>query len=69
MKIYNYFINITKEDIGQEFRLKKIKEIHDYFSKEIDRNELLSNKNKNVYTTLNYIELFLQLLCIFPFLN
>ena len=59
---------MTKEDIGQEFRLKKIKEINDYFSKEID-NELLSNKNKNVYTTLNYIEQFLQLLCIFPFLN
>ena len=60
---------MTKEDIGQEFRLKKIKEINDYFSKEIDKNELLSNKNKNVYTTLNYIEQFLQLLCIFPFLN
>ena len=27
-KIYNYFINITKEDISQEFRLKKKKEIN-----------------------------------------
>ena len=46
---------MTKEDISQEFILKKIKEINNYFIKEINQNELSSNKNKKVYTTLNYI--------------
>ena len=32
-----------------------------YFMKEIDLNELLSNQNKKVCTTLNYIEHFLTL--------
>ena len=35
---------------------EKIKEIDNYFIKEIDQNELLSNKNKKVCTTPNYIE-------------
>ena len=47
---------MTEEDIRQEFRMKKMKEIHDYFIKEIDQNKLLSNKIKKIYTTLNYIE-------------
>ena len=46
---------MTKEDISQECILKKIKEMNNYFIKEINQNELSSNKNKNVYTTLNYI--------------
>ena len=41
--------------------MKKIKEINNYFIKEIDQNELLSNKNKKICTTLNYIEHFLTL--------
>ena len=41
--------------------MKKIKAISNYFIKEIDQNELLSNKNKKVCTTLNYIEHFLTL--------
>ena len=49
---------MTEKDMSQEFRLKKIKKIINYFIKEIDQNELLSNKNK---TTLNYIEYFLNL--------
>ena len=70
MKICNYFINITEEDISQEFRLKKIKEIDNYLIKEVDQNELLSNKSKKDCTTLNYIEHFLNLVstvtvCIF----
>ena len=70
MKICNYFINITEEDISQEFRLKKIKEINNYLIKEVDQNELLSNKSKKDCTTLNYIEHFLNLVstvtvCIF----
>ena len=70
MKICNYFINITEEDISQEFRLKKIKEINNDLIKEVDQNELLSNKSKKDCTTLNYIEHFLNLVstvtvCIF----
>ena len=54
MKICNYFINMTEEDINKEFTLKKIKEINNYFIKEIDQNELLSNKKKRfVQITLN----------------
>ena len=45
-----------EEDISQEYRLKIIKQINNYFIKEIDQNELLSNKYKKVYTTLKYIE-------------
>ena len=46
---------MTKEDISQEFRLKKIKEVIDYFFKELDPNKLLSSKNKKVFTASNYI--------------
>ena len=52
---------MTEKDISQEFGLKKIKEINNCFIIEIDQNELLSNKNKKVCATLNYIELFLTL--------
>ena len=45
---------MTEEDINKEFTLKKIKEINNYFIKEIDQNELLSNKKKRfVQITLN----------------
>ena len=43
---------MTEKDTSQDLRLKKTKEINNYFVKEIDRNELLSNKNKKVCTTL-----------------
>ena len=64
---------MTQEGISQEFRLKKVKWIDqnrnkiDQRNREIDQNErnrpkwLLSNKNKRVCTTLNYIEHFLKL--------
>ena len=51
---------MTEEGISQEIRLKKTKETN--FIKEIDRNELLNNKNEKVCTTLNYIEHFLTLI-------
>ena len=51
---------MTEEGISQEIRLKKTKEKN--FIKEIDRNELLNNKNEKVCTTLNYIEHFLTLI-------
>ena len=38
-----------------------MKEIRDYFIKEIDQNELLSNQSKKVCTTLNYNEHFFTL--------
>ena len=42
--------------MNQEFRLKKIDEIRNYLIKEINRNELMSKKYKNVCRVLNYIE-------------
>ena len=41
--------------------MKKINEINNYFIREIDQNQLLGNKNKRVYATLNYIKHFLTL--------
>ena len=38
LEIYNYFINMTEEDMSQEFRLKKMKEMNKYFVKKIDQN-------------------------------
>ena len=63
---------MTQESTSLEFRLKNIEKTN-YFIKKIDQNELISNKNKKVSTTLNYIEhfltlVFLQLLDVFPFL-
>ena len=51
----------TEKDISQEkkFRLKNIEKTRNYFIKEIDQNELVSNKNKKVCATLYYIEHFL----------
>ena len=39
---------MTEEDISQEFKLKGIKELNNYSVKEINPNELLSNKKKKV---------------------
>ena len=61
MKIYNYFKNIAEESISQEFRLKNIDETRNYLIEEINRNELISKKLKNVCTALNYIGHFLIL--------
>ena len=33
LKLYNYFINMTEEDISQELRSKQIKQINNYFIK------------------------------------
>ena len=52
---------MTEEGKSQEFTLKKKTTTNNYFIKEIDQNELLSNKNKKVCTTLNYTERFLIL--------
>ena len=52
---------MAEEDISQEFRLKKIKEMNNYFNKEIDQNELFSKKNRKIFATLNCIEHFITL--------
>ena len=57
-------INMGEEFISQEFRLKNIEEIRNYFTKKIDQNKLMmGNKYNKVCTTLNYIE---QLLILAP---
>ena len=43
-----------RENISQEFRLKNVEEINNYFIKKIDQNEMMSNKHKKVCTALNY---------------
>ena len=50
---------MSEENISQEFSLKKIAEIRNYFFKEINQNELTSKKHKKVYRVLNYIDLLL----------
>ena len=55
---------MKEENTSQEFRLKNIHETRNYLIKEIDQNELMSNKAKMVCTTLNYIEHFLILVSV-----
>ena len=63
---------MAEENISQEFRSKNLDGTRNYLTEEINWNELMSKKQKNVCTTLNYIELFLILgstiLNVFPFL-
>ena len=49
------------ENISQEFRLKNIDETRNCLIEEINQNELMSKKPKNVCTTLSYIAHFLIL--------
>ena len=46
------------ENISQEFRLKNIDEIRNYFLEKIKQNELMSKKHKKAFTTINYIKHF-----------
>ena len=45
---------MTKERIGQEFRLKEIDEIN-YFNEELKQNQLISKKHKKVCKILNSV--------------
>ena len=54
MKIYKYFENTAEENVSQEFRFENIDETRNYFLEEIKQNELMSKKQKKVFTTLNY---------------
>ena len=56
---------MVEEKISQEFRLKNIDETRNYLLEEIEKNEFMSRKHKNVCTTLNYNEHFV----IFSFLS
>ena len=47
---------MAEKDMNQEFRLKKIEEIRNYFIKEINQNKLMSKKHKKLYRVLNYID-------------
>ena len=50
---------MAEENITQEFRLKNVNETRNYFMKEIDQNELMSMKYKNIW---NFIEHYLILI-------
>ena len=52
---------MVEKNISQEFRLKNIDEIRNYFLKEIEQNKLMNKKHKKICTTLDYIEHFLIL--------
>ena len=47
---------MSEENISQELRLKNIDERRNYLIEEINQNELISKKRKNVYRVLDYIE-------------
>ena len=47
---------MAEKDKNQEFRLKKIEEIRNYFIKEVNQNKLMSQKHKKLYRVLNYID-------------
>ena len=49
---------MSVENISQQFRLKNIEEIKNYFIKEIDQNEMMRKRHKNLFTILKYIEYF-----------
>ena len=40
---------MPEENMNQEFRLKKIDEIRNYLIEEINQNELMSKKHKQVF--------------------
>ena len=43
---------MVEETISEEFRLKNIDETRDYFIEEINQNEFMSKKHKNLNTYL-----------------
>ena len=44
---------MTEENVNQKLRLKKIDKIRNYLIEEINRNELLSKKHKELCRVLN----------------
>ena len=58
---------MAEENMSQGFKLKIIDPTRYYLIEEINRNELMGKKHKNICTTLNYIEHILSY-DVFPFL-
>ena len=56
---------MPEENMNGEYRLKRIDEIRNYIIEEINRNELISTKHKNVSRVLNYIDYSLIGISIF----
>ena len=54
-KSIRIYIVMSEENISREFKLKNIDETRNYLIEEINQNELISNKHKEVYIVLNYI--------------
>ena len=46
----------AEESILQDFRLRKIDEIKNYFIEEMKKDDLMFKKHKKVYIVLRYIE-------------
>ena len=47
---------MPEENMNQKLKLKKIDEIRNSLSQEINRNGLISKKHKRVFRVLNYID-------------
>ena len=52
---------MTEKNHKSKIQIEYIEETRNYFIKEKDQNEFMSNKNKKAGTTLSYIELFFTL--------
>ena len=52
---------MVEENIIQEFKSKNVDETRNCLNEEINQNQLMSKKHKDVCTTRNYIEHFLVL--------
>ena len=59
--MYNYFKNMTEENMSHKCRLEKVHETRDYLFEKINQNELMNKKRNNVFRTINYIDHFLIL--------
>ena len=53
---------MSEENINQELRLEYIDKTRNYFTEEINPNELMNEKHKNVCSVLNYVEHLLILI-------
>ena len=56
--IINFKIIMAEENISQKFRFKNIGETRNHFIHEINRNELMSKKHKNVFGSLGILYLY-----------
>ena len=52
---------MVQENISQEFRLKNRDETRNCFIEKVSQNELISNEQRKICTSLNYVEYLLIL--------